>query len=136
MRPRRLWSLRKEIFGLGAAQVMGAGLLLTLTAMAAGLSAPVAFIAAMGFVLSSTAVIMQMLDERNELSTPAGQRAVSILLLEDHDELMLMTDSGKIIRMPINSISIISRNTQGVKLIGMEPDERVTGAARLAEKED
>lgn len=83
MRPRRLWSLRKEIFGLGAAQVMGAGLLLTLTAMAAGLSAPVAFIAAMGFVLSSTAVIMQMLDERNELSTPAGQRAVSILLLED-----------------------------------------------------
>ena len=83
MRPRRLWSLRRDIFGLGAAQVMGSGLLLTLTAMAAGLSAPVAFIVAMGFVLSSTAVIMQMLDERNELSTPAGQRAVSILLLED-----------------------------------------------------
>lgn len=83
MRPRRLWSLRRDIFGLGAAQVMGSGLLLTLTAMAAGLSAPVAFIVAMGFVLSSTAVIMQMLDERNEIATPAGQRAVSILLLED-----------------------------------------------------
>ncbi|MFJ6024878.1 monovalent cation:proton antiporter-2 (CPA2) family protein [Brevundimonas sp. NPDC092305] len=83
MRPSRLWSLRKDIFGLGAAQVLGAGLLLTLTGMGAGLSMPVAFIVAMGFVLSSTAVIMQMLDERGELQAPQGQRAVSILLLED-----------------------------------------------------
>lgn len=83
MRPSRLWSLRKDIFGLGAAQVLAAGLLLTLTGMAAGLSVPVSFVASMGFVLSSTAVIMQMLDERGEISAPSGQRAVSILLLED-----------------------------------------------------
>ncbi|MBU1324478.1 MAG: monovalent cation:proton antiporter-2 (CPA2) family protein [Alphaproteobacteria bacterium] len=83
MRPARLWSLRRDIFGLGAAQVGAAGLLLTLTGMAAGLSVAVAFVAAMGFVLSSTAVIMQMLDERGELGTPLGQRSVSILLLED-----------------------------------------------------
>ncbi|WP_374274323.1 monovalent cation:proton antiporter-2 (CPA2) family protein [Brevundimonas sp.] len=83
MRPHRLWSLRREIFGLGAAQVMTCGLLLTLVAMAAGVSAPVAFIGAMGFVLSSTAVIMQTLEERGERGSPAGQRAVSILLLED-----------------------------------------------------
>lgn len=83
MRPARLWSLRKDIFGLGAAQVGAAGMLLTLTGMAAGLSVAVAFVAAMGFVLSSTAVIMQMLDERGELGTPLGQRSVSILLLED-----------------------------------------------------
>lgn len=83
MRPSRLWGLRKEIFGLGAAQVAAAGGLLTLTGMAGGLSLPVAFIAAMGFVLSSTAVIMQMIDERGEMGTPQGQRAVSILLLED-----------------------------------------------------
>jgi glutathione-regulated potassium-efflux system protein KefB len=83
MRPSRLWNLRRDIFGLGAAQVAAAGLLLTLTGMAAGLSVPVAFVAAMGFVLSSTAVIMQMLDERGELNTPRGQRGVSILLLED-----------------------------------------------------
>ena len=83
MRPSRLWSLRKDIFGLGAAQVALAGLLLTLTGMAGGLSVPVAFVLAMGFVLSSTAVIMQMLDERGELAAPQGQRAVSILLLED-----------------------------------------------------
>jgi glutathione-regulated potassium-efflux system protein KefB len=83
MRPGKLWNLRREIFGLGVAQVGLSGLLLTLAAMAFGVPAPVAFIAAMGFVLSSTAVIMQGLDERNELNTPAGQRAVSILLLED-----------------------------------------------------
>jgi hypothetical protein len=57
-----------------------AAVLLTLPGMAAGLSVPVAFVIAMGFVLSSTAVIMQMLDERGELSAPQGQRAVSILL--------------------------------------------------------
>jgi DNA gyrase subunit A len=49
---------------------------------------------------------------------------------------MLMTDSGKIIRMPIEGISVISRNTQGVKLMGMAPDERMAGAARLAEQEE
>ncbi|MCS6622971.1 monovalent cation:proton antiporter-2 (CPA2) family protein [Roseibacterium beibuensis] len=83
MRPSRLWKLKREIFGLGAAQVAAASALLTLTGMAAGLSVPVAFVAATGFVLSSTAVIMQTLDERGELGSTKGQRAVSILLLED-----------------------------------------------------
>jgi glutathione-regulated potassium-efflux system protein KefB len=83
MRPSRLWSLRREIFGLGAAQVAACGALLTVVGLAAGLSLPVAFVAAMGFVLSSTAVIMQMLDERGELGSAKGQRGVSILLLED-----------------------------------------------------
>ncbi len=83
MRPARLWSLRKEIFGLGAAQVGVCGALLTGLGIAAGLNPAVAFIAAMGFVLSSTAAIIQILDEAGETATPAGQRAVSILLLED-----------------------------------------------------
>ena len=61
---------------------------------------------------------------------------VAILLVDDDDDLMLMTNSGKIIRMPIQGISVISRNTQGVKLIGMEPEEHVVGAASLAEKDD
>ena len=61
-------------------------------------------------------------------------QVVSILLVEDDDELMLMTDTGKLLRMTVNSISVIGRNTQGVKLIGVSPDERVAGAARLAEK--
>jgi len=61
---------------------------------------------------------------------------VSIILVDEDDDLMVMTSNGKLIRMPIRGISVISRNTQGVKLIGMEPGERVAGAARLAEKEE
>ena len=83
MRPKRLWGMRREIFGLGSAQVGLAGLALTGVAMVAGVSAPVAFVGAMGFVMSSTAVIVQMLEERGDLPTPSGQRAVSILLFED-----------------------------------------------------
>ncbi len=61
---------------------------------------------------------------------------MAILLVEEDDDMMLMTDQGKLIRIPIKGVSIISRNTQGVKLIGMEPNEKVTSAARLAEKEE
>jgi len=63
-------------------------------------------------------------------------KVVTILVVNDEDEVMLMTDIGKIIRMPIEGISVISRNTQGVKLMDMEPHERLVGAARLAESED
>jgi len=56
--------------------------------------------------------------------------------VEETDEVMLMTDSGKIIRMPIEGVSVISRNTQGVKLMGMAPGERMAGAARLVEQEE
>ncbi len=83
MRPAKLWLLRREIFGLGAAQVLVCCALLSGVAMLFGLPPQAAIIGASGFVLSSTAVIMKMLDERGETSSPAGQRAVSILLLED-----------------------------------------------------
>jgi DNA gyrase subunit A len=60
---------------------------------------------------------------------------VGVLEVRDEQDIMLVTDRGKIIRMPVNNISVISRNTQGVKLIGMEPGERVVSAACLAEAE-
>ena len=72
-----------EIFGLGVAQVLACGALLTGVGLLAGLSAPAAFMAAMGFVLSSTAIVMQILAERDETASAQGQRIVSILLLED-----------------------------------------------------
>jgi glutathione-regulated potassium-efflux system protein KefB len=83
MQPSRLWALRRQIFGLGVVQVATCGALLTGVGIAAGFSPLVACIAAMGFVLSSTAAIVQMLDERGDLATPHGQKMVSILLLED-----------------------------------------------------
>jgi glutathione-regulated potassium-efflux system protein KefB len=83
MRPAKLWSLRKEIFGLGAAHVAACAALLTAVGVFYGLPWQSAMIAAFGFSLSSTAVIMKMLDDAGESATPAGQRAVSILLFED-----------------------------------------------------
>jgi glutathione-regulated potassium-efflux system protein KefB len=83
MQPSRLWGLRREIFGLGAAQVLFCGLLLTGVGMFFGLAPKVAFFAAMGFVLTSTAVVAQVLNERGDTGTPEGQRMISILLLED-----------------------------------------------------
>ena len=83
MEPSRLWALRKQIFGLGVLQVLLCGALLTLVGLLLGLPAPVAFVAGMGFVLTSTAVVMQLLAERGELQSPGGQKIVSILLLED-----------------------------------------------------
>ena len=63
-------------------------------------------------------------------------RVVTILVVGDDDEIMLITDIGKIIRLEISGISVISRNTQGVRLMVMEPEERLVGAARLAEEEE
>ena len=69
-------------------------------------------------------------------TTERNGKVVTILIVDEDDDLMLMTDTGKIIRTPISGISVISRNTQGVKLINRDPDEKVIGAARLAEKDE
>jgi len=83
MQPSRLWNMRKDIFGLGALQVLGCIAALMAVGLAFGQSAPVAFVAGTGFVLTSTAIVMQMLQERNHLHTPKGQHIVAILLFED-----------------------------------------------------
>ena len=51
-------------------------------------------------------------------------------------KLMIITRKGQVIRMKVKGVSVIGRNTQGVKLIGIEKDDKVTGVAKLAEKED
>lgn len=83
MQPSRLWSMRGEIFGLGAAQVGAAIALLTCVGLALGYPVPQSFVAGTGFVLTSTAIVMQMLEERRSMGLPKGRRMVAILLLED-----------------------------------------------------
>jgi glutathione-regulated potassium-efflux system protein KefB len=83
MEPSRLWALRRQIFGLGVIQVGVCGLLLTGVGMMLGFAPVVSFVFGMGFVLTSTAIVMQMLGERGELGSESGQKMVSILLLED-----------------------------------------------------
>ena len=83
MQPSRLWSMRGEIFGLGLAQVAVCIALLTCVGLVLGYSVPQSFVAGTGFVLTSTAIVMQMLEERHAMGLPKGRRIVAILLLED-----------------------------------------------------
>jgi glutathione-regulated potassium-efflux system protein KefB len=83
MRPSHLWSMRGDIFGLGSLQAAACAVVLTCVGLGFGLSPPVAFIGAMGFVLTSTAIVMQVLGERGDVALPRGQHIVAILLFED-----------------------------------------------------
>lgn len=84
LKPSRLWQMRRDIFGLGAAQVVLTGLALSLLIAFAGiLEWRGSIIAGFGLALSSTAFAMQILDENNDTNTRYGQRAFSILLLQD-----------------------------------------------------
>lgn len=83
MQPSRLWAMRGEILGLGVGQVGLCMVLLWGVGLALGYPLAPSLIAGAGFVLTSTAIVMQMLEERGELSRPAGRRIVAILLFED-----------------------------------------------------
>jgi DNA gyrase subunit A len=61
---------------------------------------------------------------------------VDINQVTDENDLMLITDQGKILRVPVAGFSIIGRNTQGVRLMVTEENERIVAVARLAEKEE
>lgn len=83
MRPSHLWHLRRQIFGLGTLQIAACTMGLTGVGIAFGLSPVVAFIGGAGFVLTSTAIVMQLLAERGDIALPHGQKMVSVLLFED-----------------------------------------------------
>ncbi|MBS0293122.1 MAG: cation:proton antiporter, partial [Proteobacteria bacterium] len=83
LQPSRLWSMRRPIFGLGTAQVAGCALLLWACAWALGVPWRVALVGALGLALSSTAIALQVLGERNLMRTDSGQKAFSILLFQD-----------------------------------------------------
>lgn len=92
LRPHKLWAMRSQIFGLGLAQVAAAVAALTLAGYAIfGFTATTAFVAGAGFVLSSTAVIMLVLQDRGEISGSEGQKSVAILLFEDLMIVPLLT---------------------------------------------
>lgn len=83
LEPKRLWSLRRPIFGWGSAQVAGCAAALFAVALACGLAWPIALVGAFGLALSSTAIALQVMGERNLLPTGSGQAGFSILLFQD-----------------------------------------------------
>jgi CPA2 family monovalent cation:H+ antiporter-2 len=84
LKPSRLWAMRHDIFGLGIAQVVITGFVLAGLTFAFHLEEwDGALIIGFGLALSSTAFAMQILDERGDTNTRYGQRAFSMLLLQD-----------------------------------------------------
>lgn len=61
---------------------------------------------------------------------------MGILPVSDKDDLMIITDKGQVIRTKISGISLLGRNTQGVRLINVKPDEKVVAVEKIAESED
>jgi DNA gyrase subunit A len=63
-------------------------------------------------------------------------QVVGVRMVKDEDDLMLITDTGKVIRTPVRGISVIGRNTQGVRLIDLSEGEKVVGIACVAQEPD
>ncbi|MFN7155298.1 MAG: glutathione-regulated potassium-efflux system protein KefC [Acidovorax sp.] len=83
LQPSRLWAMRRPIFGMGSAQVLGCAAVLFALGALAGLPWRVSLVGALGLALSSTAIALQSLAERNLMRTQSGQAGFSILLFQD-----------------------------------------------------
>ena len=83
MRPARLWSMRREVFGLGGLQVLLTGAVIVLFDLLFAPSWQAAVITGMTLALSSTAFVMQILHERGETASPHGSAAFAVLLMQD-----------------------------------------------------
>jgi monovalent cation:proton antiporter-2 (CPA2) family protein len=83
LQPSRLWVLRKMVFGLGAAQVLLSATVIALASMVFGLDLRTAVIVGLILSLSSTAFVLQLLAEKNQLTTTYGRAAFAILLFQD-----------------------------------------------------
>jgi CPA2 family monovalent cation:H+ antiporter-2 len=84
LKPTRLWALRRDIFGLGLAQVLVTGAVLAaLGVLFAGLSVPAAIIAGYGLSLSSTAFALQILEDDGATNRRYGQTSFAVLLFQD-----------------------------------------------------
>ncbi len=83
LEPKKLWQLRVPIFGMGGAQVLTCLLAFTGISLLLGYSLPISILIGMGFSLSSTAMVLQILNEKRTLNTESGKGAFSILLFQD-----------------------------------------------------
>lgn len=83
LEPRRLWALRRPIFGWGSVQLFGSAAVMTGVAAAFGVDWRIALVAALGLAMSSTAIGLNVAAERNLLPTTSGQSLLAVMLLQD-----------------------------------------------------
>lgn len=103
LQPSRLWRMRKDIFGLGLAQVVLCGAALSLFIyFALGFSPAASLAIGLPLGLSSTAQVLPMLRAERELNTPQGERAFSILLFQDLAIVPMITIIAAMSRVPVD----------------------------------
>ena len=101
LKPSRLWAMKRDIFGLGAAQVAACGLALTGVLLAVtSLSWQAALVVGLPLGLSSTALVMQLLAEKDITNTPFGTRSFAMLLFQDLAIVPLLTIVAALSRVP------------------------------------
>ena len=101
LRPARLWQLRRDIFGLGLAQVTVCGLALTgVLLLTTGLSWQASLVVGLPLALSSTALVVGLLQEKDALNTPKGERTFAVLLFQDLAIVPLLTIVAALSRVP------------------------------------
>ena len=119
LEPKRLWSLRRPIFGWGTAQVLTCAVALTAAGLLAGYDWRTALVAGLGLALSSTAICLQVMGERNLRSTGTGQAGFSILLLQDVAAipiLALLPLLGPDL-LPNGPVALADRAQEAIKII-------------------
>lgn len=103
LHPRRLWQLRRNIFGLGLTQVVVAGLILSAVAFAIlGFTWEAALAIGLPLALSSTAQVLPGLKSSGRINSPYGERAFSILLFQDLSLVPLITIIAAMSRAPVD----------------------------------
>ena len=124
LEPKRLWTLRRPIFGWGSAQVLGCAALLTGAAMAFGVGWQTALVAGLGLALSSTAIALQAIAERNLMPTSSGQAGFSILLFQDVAAIPILALLPLLGAMADNSdaneaLAFTRRSLEAIKIVAV-----------------
>jgi glutathione-regulated potassium-efflux system protein KefB len=137
--PQRLWTLRRQIFGMGSVQVVATAAAASAIALALGQPLAVALVAGMAIAMSSTAIALATLQEKNLLSSPGGQAGFSVLLFQDLAVIPLLLTVGLLNhettldwRSAATGIGLIAALFTGGRLL-LRPALRYIANARLRE---
>jgi monovalent cation:proton antiporter-2 (CPA2) family protein len=138
--PRRLWALRRPIFGMGSVQVLATAAAVAAIAAALGQPLAVSLVAGMGIAMSSTAIGLATLQERNMLGTPGGQAGFSVLLFQDLAVIPLLLGVGLLSegeraldwRAAALGVALIAALITGGRFL-LRPALRVIAGTRLRE---
>ncbi|MGQ0654973.1 MAG: monovalent cation:proton antiporter-2 (CPA2) family protein [Betaproteobacteria bacterium] len=140
LEPRRLWALRRAILGMGSVQVIVTAAAVALAAKLLGLSLAAAIVAGIGAAMSSTAIALATLQEKNLLPAPGGQASFAVLLFQDLAVIPALLTVGFLARgvdtiewlAVAEAIGLIAALILGGRLL-LRPALRYIANARLRE---